>query len=196
MKGFRFLYTRARTHLLSVFCELLEMLIWSRMEKWWLSWISPLQGAGRKGISCTHSAMLLQETVSSRLNMGSKVFVTYFDVSKAFDSVWINGLFYQLRSLGIIGVTWRLLYKMYVNFRCRVRLGDKLSEWYTMSCGIHQGGYLSLVKYVSFINTLVEELKDSKLCIAINNVPSSPVSYADDLVRTKLPSTPHSGNTA
>ena len=167
--------------LLSVFCKVLEMLVWARMEKWWLSKISPLQGAGRKGVSCTHSALLLQETVSSRLNMGNKVFVTYFDVSKAFDSVWIDGLFYQLRTLGIVGVTWRLLYKMYVNFRCRVRLGDKLSDWYIMRCGIHQGGYLSLVKYVSFINTLVNELKESKLCIAIDDIPSSPVSYADDL---------------
>ena len=70
---------------------------------------------------------------------------------------------------------------MYVNFKCRVRLGDKLSDWYTMSCGIHQGGYLSLVKYISFINTLVDEILESKLCIAISNVPSSPVSYADDL---------------
>ena len=86
--------------------------------------------------------------------MGNKVFVTYFDVSKAFDSVWINGLFYQLRSLGIVGVTWRLFYKMYIGFRCRVRHGDKLSEWYTMHCGIHEGGYLSLVKYVSFIKPL------------------------------------------
>ena len=167
--------------LLSVFCKIFEMLIWSRMERWWLSKISPLQGAGRKGVSCTHSALLLQETVASRLDTGNKVFVTYFDVSKAFDSVWINGLFYQLRSLGIEGVTWRLLYKMYVNFRCRVRLGDKLSDWYMMCCGIHQGGYLSLVKYVSFINTLVTELTESKLCIAINGIPSSPVSYADDL---------------
>ena len=50
-----------------------------------------------------------------------------------------------------------------------------------MHCGIHQGGYLSLIKYVSFINTLVNELAESNLCIAISNIPSSPVSYADDL---------------
>ena len=79
--------------------------------------ITPLQAAGRKGTSCLHSALMLQETVSSRLESGGRVFETYFDVSKAFDSVWVNGLFYQLRNLGIVGTTWHLFYKMYVNFR-------------------------------------------------------------------------------
>ena len=43
------------------------------------------------------------------------------------------------------------------------------------------GGYLSLVKYISFIDSLVTELKDSKLCCSIDRLQASPVSYADDL---------------
>ena len=53
-----------------------------------------------------------------------------------------------------------------------------------MQCGIHQGGgggYLSLVKYISFIDSLLTELKDSKLCCSIDRLQASPVSYADDL---------------
>ena len=114
------------------------------------------------------------------------MFVTYFDVSKVFDSVWVNGLFYQLRNLGIVGVTWRIMYKMYLDFRCKVRIGGTLSDWYSMTCGIHQGGYLSLVKYISFINTLVEELENSRLCCSINAFSVSPVSYADDLATASL----------
>ena len=96
----------------------------------WMVKISQLQGASRKAISCLHTAMLLQETVSSKLEAGGKVFITYFAVSKAFHSMWVNGLFYKLyRNLGVVGTTWRLLYKMYVDFMCRVRMGDALSEW-------------------------------------------------------------------
>ena len=32
-----------------------------------------------------------------------KVFVSYFDVSKAFDTVWINGLFSKLHDIGLTG---------------------------------------------------------------------------------------------
>ena len=143
--------------------------------------ISPLQGAGRKGVSCLHTAMMLQETINSKLENGCKVFVTYFDVSKAFDSVWVNGLFYQLRNLGLVGTIWRLLYKIYVNFVCKVRIGGTLSDWYSMTCGIHQGGYLSLVKYISFINSLVVQLEEFELCCMIDYSHTSPVRYADDL---------------
>ena len=68
------------------------MLIWTRMEKWRLSKISQV------GRVCRVHIVLF--CYRRRFHPGptwfSKVFVTYFDVSKAFDSVWINSLFYQL----------------------------------------------------------------------------------------------------
>ena len=56
------------------------------------------------------------------LDTNKKVFVAYFDVAKAFNSVWIDGLFYQLRLMGISGKEWRMLYASYTEFRCKVRL--------------------------------------------------------------------------
>ena len=82
-----------------------------------------------------------------------KVFITYFAVSKAIDSVWVNRLFYQLRNLGVVGTMWRLLYKMYADLMCRVRMGDALFEWYHMQCGIHQGrGGVSLISQVHILH--------------------------------------------
>ena len=142
---------------------------------------SVLQGAARKGFSCVHTALTLQETISKEREDGKKVFVAYYDVSKAFDSVWTDGLFFQLHKMGITGTLWRLLYKSYVNFRCCVRIGGKYSPWYSMDCGIHQGGYLSLVKYTAFIDSLIHDLEHSNLCCNIYRISSSPVGYADDL---------------
>ena len=50
-----------------------------------------------------------------------------------------------------------------------------------MTCGIHQGGFLSLTKYVTFINGLLNTLEDSRLCCTISKIPSTPVGYADDV---------------
>ena len=55
-----------------------------------------------------------------------------------------------------------------------------------MTCGIHQGGYLSLVKYISFINSVVEELDSARLCCVLSSINISPVSYADDLATASL----------
>ena len=169
--------------LLTTFNKLFEVLIWSRIKRWWFDEriVSDLQGATRAGSSCIHTALTLQETISKEREGNRNVFVSYYDVSKAFDSVWIDGLFYQMYRLGIRGSLWRILYKSYVDFNCCVRIGSHKSDWYAMKCGIHQGGYLSLVKYTAFINSLITSLETSGLCSAIYRIPTSPVGYADDV---------------
>ena len=174
--------------LLSSFNKLFEMLIWQRIEPWWENnrVISELQGACRRGSSCIHTALTLQETIASQHEGGGMVFVAFFDVSKAFDSVWIDGLFFQLHNLGIKDSLWRMLYKGYIDFSCSVRIGEQISEPYPMLCGIHQGGFLSLVKYIAFVNSLIVELKNSNLCCAIDRIQTTPVGYADDLATCTL----------
>ena len=143
--------------------------------------LSNFQGACRKGQSCVHTSLLLQETVASALETHNKVFVSYFDVSKAFDTVWINCFFSKLHDIGLTGKLWRLMYRTYTDFNCKVHIAGSFSEWYPMSCGIHQGGILSLTKYIIFINDLLLKLENSKLCCQISRIPSSPAGYADDL---------------
>ena len=135
----------------------------------------------QKGLSCIHTALLLQETVATSLEINRRCLVAYFDVAKAFDTVWIEGLFFQLYELGIRGKTWRILFNFYVDFRCCVKVQGQISDWYSLQCGIHQGGFLSLLKYTVFINSLLNELKCSGLCCKLYRTPSTPVGYADDL---------------
>ena len=84
--------------LLSGFNKTFEMVLWERMKGWCgeHNMISRFQGACRKGHSCTHTGFILQETVSMALEGHRKVFISYFDMSKAFYTVWTGGLFYQL----------------------------------------------------------------------------------------------------
>ena len=58
--------------LLSSFNKLFEMVIWRRIEHWWENQriISELQGACRKGSSCIHTALTLQETIASQCEGG------------------------------------------------------------------------------------------------------------------------------
>ena len=51
------------------------------------------QGARRKKQSCLHTAILLQEMI---LDVLENIFVSYFDVSEAFDGVQTNRFFIQL----------------------------------------------------------------------------------------------------
>ena len=174
--------------LLTSLNKVFEILLWEWMKDWWEGEqvISPLQGACRPGKSCVHSALALQEAISVGLGTRKSVLVAYLDVSKAFDGVWIDGLFYHLREMGLMGKTWRLLYACYQNFKCKVRISGEYSEWYTMEGGIHQGGFLSLLKYVAFIDPLLRNLENSGLGCEIAGIPTNPVGYADDLASACL----------
>ena len=169
--------------LLSSFNKLFEILLWHRMKSWWHDEgiLSELQGACREGASCIHTAFNLRETIATSMESARHCFVAFFDVAKAFDTVWIDGLFKQMYDLGICGKLWRLLYRGYINFKCCVKLQGNFSEWYKPLCGIHQGGFMSLMKYAIFINSLLTDLKKSGLCCKLYRIPSTPLGYADDV---------------
>ena len=95
--------------LLTSFNKLFEIVTWNTITWEDHNVISPLQGACLKGSSCLHTAAILQEAIAVGLGTSKRVFVAYFDVAQAFDSVWTDGLFFQLRKKGLVGKEWRLL---------------------------------------------------------------------------------------
>ena len=125
--------------LLSSYNKLLEIMLWNRMKSWWVDEkvVSDLQGACKAGHSCIHSALVLHEAVATSMDNNNHCIVANFDVAKAFDSVWMDGLFKQIFDSGIKVKTWRFLYRSYVDFRCCLKLGRRVSDWYPLSCGIH-----------------------------------------------------------
>ena len=78
------------------------------------------------------------------------------------------------------------MYRTYIDFVSRVRVANHFSQWYPMTSGIHQGGILSLTKYIIFINGLLDEIESSNLCCTIGPIVSSPASYADNLAAATL----------
>ena len=81
------------------------------------------------------------------LEVNKNVSVAYHDVSKSFDMVWIIALFFKLYEMRIKDKTWRLLYRTYIGFLCKVRVQNSVLDWYLMGCEIHHGAFLSLFKY-------------------------------------------------
>ena len=60
--------------LLLTFNKMFEAIIWGRIEEWWVSShaTSVLQGAARKGYSCVHTALTLQETIAKEREGGKR----------------------------------------------------------------------------------------------------------------------------
>ena len=86
--------------LLPVIYKLLERIILSRLEFFLhlrgIQFPDHLQFAYQSGLSSLHASYVFQESVNYVVENHSKVYSCLLDTSKAFDVVWIDGLFHKL----------------------------------------------------------------------------------------------------
>ncbi len=166
--------------LLPVLSKWYEHLMMGRAEEWIRKTLDPLQGAGQKGGSSMMSTLLLRETICHNVEGGNTVYVVLLDVQRAFDTVWIDGLFYQLYKQGIDYKLWKLLRQYYKDFQCCIRIGGELSQWFTVYQGVHQGGVWSMPLYQLFINSLLVLLRSSGAGRSVCDVYCGCSTHADD----------------
>ena len=122
-------------------------------------------------ISIVHSI-----SVAFACNPPLDVRSVYLDISKAFDTVWHDGLTYKLRQNDMSGQLLSLIQSFLAGCIQRTVLTGKTSQWGTISAGAPQGSILGPLFSLIYINDLTTNLKcDVKL-------------FADD---TSLLSTAH-----
>ena len=140
------------------------------------------QFACHKGLSSVNASLTLQESVSHLVQKGENVYATFFDTRKAFDTVWIDGLFYVLYQKGIRGKLWRLLKYAYLNSITSVLINGNFSEWFRLLQGVKQGAVLSMLLYICFINLLITEVLSTGIGCEVLSMSMGCIGYADDIV--------------
>lgn len=104
------------------------------------------------------------------------------DISKAFDTMWIDAMLYKLYyNKGISGKAWRLIKDWYKNMKEFVFIGGKTSRTYTLKQGTRQGGVLSPWLFLVFIDDLIEELNRINAGISLYSTYYGSPMFADDL---------------
>ena len=89
-----------------VFTKIFEMILLKRLEDFAMSksYFSPLQFGFKKSVGCLEASFVTSESVNKKLERSNKVFSCFLDVKKAFDTVWLDGLFFTLLTdLGVCG---------------------------------------------------------------------------------------------
>ena len=168
--------------LLTVMYKLFERIMLAR-EKDWLArkdTIDDLQGAGQDKCSSLHTSMLLQEIISHNRSRGATVYVTFLDIRKAFDTVWIEGLLHKLYKSGMSNKIWRLVREGYRNFECSAYVAGRPGGWFIPQRGVHQGAPLSMKLYQVYLNDLLQQLRESIFGARLNAIDGTCPSFADD----------------
>ncbi len=65
------------------------------------STLDGMQCAARKCASCLDSSLVLRKAIVHAIEHESTAYVVVLDAKKAYDTMWIEGLFYQLWNIEI-----------------------------------------------------------------------------------------------
>ena len=125
----------------------------------------------RRGRSCTENLMKLSSHVKRAMMKRRPVMAAFFDIKRAFDTVWHEGLLNKLYEFGVSKNMYYFFKSFLHNRTMRVKIGSKLSIAHTLEMGIPQG---SIVAPTAFSIMLAD--------IKLLNIKNATMSlYADDL---------------
>ena len=161
-----------------------EMVLLDRLEKFACesAYFSNLQFGFQEGVGCLEASFTILESINHKLERGNKLLACFFDVRKAFDTVWIDGLLYKLFSeLGIKGRMWLAIKDLYTDMKAQVLYERVLSRKFGVSQGTGQGRIFAPYMYKVYINSLLCELSDHCLSISINGLRLPSPSFPDDI---------------
>ena len=156
-----------------------ERLIKSRLEYHFQKHnVIPCNQAGfKKARGCTDHYVKLSSNIKKSMSKGKPVLAVFFDVKKAFDSVWIEKVLFKLHKTGCDGYLFHAINCLLTNRSIYVKIGSSQSNTHNLNMGVPQG---------SVISPLIFNLMLSD----INKVPLSNCRmtlYADDLTLWSTP---------
>ena len=114
--------------------------------------------------------------------MGSPVFVAFMDASKAFDRLNHSKLFHKLYQRGVPTYLINIIALWYSSQRLFVKWGNNMSEGFTVSNGVRQGGILSPLLFNVYMNDLSSELNNLYVGCRVGGTMVNHLMYADELV--------------
>ena len=121
------------------------------------------QGGGRKGSSTTDHLKIINTYVKSMRRKKKTVYITFLDVTKAYDKAWLKGIIYALHKSGIDGKLLRITKLMNENLTAKIETKYGATRRIKIRDSIRQGGVLAVVAYANMMDQIAKEIQQDSL---------------------------------
>lgn len=117
--------------------------------------ILPESQAGfRQARSTQDQLFKLAQDAAESVNTGGITIASFFDVQKAYDKVWLQGLALKMRNCGIPETMTALLMDYASNRTIHIKLNNSLSDSVCMHCGLAQGSIINPILHNIWVSDI------------------------------------------
>ncbi|MGL5590845.1 MAG: RNA-directed DNA polymerase, partial [Metamycoplasmataceae bacterium] len=146
--------------LTSHLCKWMEKMIVQRLtyflEK--KGFINNHQCGFRKGRSTTDAMIKISNEIEKTISMKETMMTVYFDIEKAYDSMWREGLLIKMNKLGISGRLFNWVKSFLTNRSIMVKVGSEMSDMFNINNGVPQGSVISPILFNIMINYMFSDV--------------------------------------
>ena len=112
----------------------------------------------------------------------ANIYSCFIDFSKAFDTIPRDTLLKKLLQYGISGNFFNIIKDMYTNDKACIKIGNKMTETFSINQGVRQGCIISPLLFNIFLADLPAKLDHSRNELnPQSNIPSC-ILWADDII--------------
>ena len=160
---------------------ILEEIINERMVQ-----IVPLtqaQGGGKEGASTRDHVFLLRGAMHHAIKNKLEIYVTFYDVAKAYDRADVNDMLVTMWERGLRGKLWRLMKSLNTGLTAKSKTRHGLTRAISRQAGGKQGGKNFGFLFAKMMDVMAEEAAEDKdMGVSFADLRITLLEWVDDVV--------------